>query len=92
MSDGYWASEQNIYEGWEYQDREGRLFTAEECRKELEQYKKESATYKKLNCPMTEVEKKVAYKKAERFYKRYKYIYYWNSIKRKIRLLLKRNN
>lgn len=39
VSDGYWASEQNIYEGFWYQDREGRLFGAKECREELEQYK-----------------------------------------------------
>lgn len=39
VSDGYWASEQNIYSGFDYQDRDGRLFTAQECRKELEQRK-----------------------------------------------------
>lgn len=39
VSDGYWASEQNIYTGFHYQDRKGRLFTAEECRGELEEYK-----------------------------------------------------
>ena len=49
VSDGYWASEQNIYEGWTYQDRQGRLFSAEECRQELEAYKRSSAKYKKLN-------------------------------------------
>lgn len=38
VSDGYWASEQNIYDGFWYQDREGRLFDAGECRKELEEY------------------------------------------------------
>ncbi|MCI6553188.1 MAG: alpha-1,2-fucosyltransferase [Lachnospiraceae bacterium] len=40
VSDGYWASEQNIYEGFLYQDRRGRLFTARECRQELEAYKR----------------------------------------------------
>ena len=35
VSDGYWASEQNIYSGFHYQDRKGRLFTAEECRRVL---------------------------------------------------------
>ena len=39
VSDGYWASEQNIYEGFRYQDRSGKLFCAEECREELEVYK-----------------------------------------------------
>lgn len=49
VSNGYWASEQNIYEGFMYQDRKGRLFTPEECRKELENYKKTSREYKILN-------------------------------------------
>lgn len=40
VSDGYWASEQNIYDGFAYLDRRGRLFSAEQCRKELENYKK----------------------------------------------------
>lgn len=43
VSSGYWASEQNIYSGWMYMDREGKVFTAEECRKELENYKKSDA-------------------------------------------------
>ncbi len=49
VSDGYWASEQNIYTGWHYMDRKGRVFTAEECREELAQYKKTSKRYKNLN-------------------------------------------
>lgn len=49
VSDGYWASEQNIYSGFTYQDRKGRLFTAEECKKELAEYKEKSKKYKKLN-------------------------------------------
>lgn len=40
VSNGYWASEQNIYSGWQYLDRNGDLFSADECRKELEVYKK----------------------------------------------------
>lgn len=49
VSDGYWASEQNIYTGWKYMDRKGRVFSAEECRKELEAYKKKSPKYKRIN-------------------------------------------
>lgn len=90
VSDGYWASEQNIYEGWTYQDRKGRLFTAEECRAELAQYKRESAAYARLNQPMAEREKRKAYKKAKRFYNRYKINHFWNSAKRKIRLIIKK--
>lgn len=85
VSDGYWASEQNIYEGWMYQDRKGNLFTAQECREELAKYKKESATYQKVNQPLTDGEKEKAYKKAEQFYKMYKLKHYWNGAKRKIR-------
>ncbi|MBR4982810.1 MAG: glycosyl transferase [Lachnospiraceae bacterium] len=49
VSDGYWASEQNIYTGWKYLDRKGKVFSAEECRKELEAYKKKSLKYKRIN-------------------------------------------
>jgi hypothetical protein len=90
VSDGYWASEQNIYEGFTYQDRKGRLFSADECRRELEQYKLKSPLYAKLNTPMTEKEKAKAYRKAKRFYNRYKLIHYYNSAKRKLRMVVKR--
>ena len=45
----YWASEQNIYSGWHYMDRKGRVFTDEECRQELNEYKKKSRRYRRLN-------------------------------------------
>lgn len=35
VSDGYWASEQNIYSIFTYMDRDGRTYSAEECRKKL---------------------------------------------------------
>ena len=49
VSDGYWASEQNIYDEFAYMDRKGKLFTAEECRQELVDYKKKSIQYGRLN-------------------------------------------
>lgn len=49
VSDGYWASEQNIYSLFHYMDRKGRLFTAKECREELARYKETCAKYKRLN-------------------------------------------
>lgn len=49
VSDGYWASEQNIYSLFHYMDRKGRLFTAEECRQELAAYKQRSRRYASLN-------------------------------------------
>lgn len=48
VSDGYWASEQNIYSEFVYLDRRGRLFTAGECREELDRYKKVSPRYKRI--------------------------------------------
>lgn len=53
VSDGYWASEQNIYSNFHYMDRAGRIFTAEECRRELEQYKQKSAYYKRIGQRLT---------------------------------------
>ena len=49
VSDGYWASEQNIYSLFHYMDRKGRLFTAQECREELARYKDHSAKYSRRN-------------------------------------------
>lgn len=49
VSDGYWASEQNIYTGWHYMDRKGRLFTDKECREELADYKRKSKKYAAVN-------------------------------------------
>ena len=49
ISDGFWSSEQNIYSFLQYQDRSGRLFTAEECKRELEAYKKTSSLYARRN-------------------------------------------
>ena len=49
VSNGYWASEQNIYSDFHYMDRKGKIFTAEECREELEKYKKESRYQTRLN-------------------------------------------
>ncbi|MDA9272966.1 hypothetical protein N9P83_01520 [Flavobacteriaceae bacterium] len=36
VSNGYWGSFQNIYKGWNYLDREGNIFTYEECIKEID--------------------------------------------------------
>ncbi len=49
ISDGFWSSEQNIYNFLTYQDRKGKLFSAEECKKELEEYKKRSSLYGRRN-------------------------------------------
>ncbi|MCR4901977.1 MAG: glycosyl transferase [Butyrivibrio sp.] len=49
VSDGYWASEQNIYSFMNYMDKKGNIFTPDECRKELENYKKKSKKYANRN-------------------------------------------
>lgn len=49
VSDGYWASEQNIYSIFHYMDRKGKMFTPEECRKELSEYKVTSSKYARAN-------------------------------------------
>ena len=58
-SGGFWASEQNIYDGWNYMDRQGKLSTAEECRRELAQYKQSAGYTAHLNRPLPAAEKAV---------------------------------
>lgn len=60
VSDGYWASEQNIYSNFTYMDRNGKLFTAKECRDELEKYKTQSKRYQKIGRPLQGMELKMA--------------------------------
>ena len=60
VSDGYWASEQNIYSDFYYMDRKGKLFTAEECRQELENYKNKSTKYQKIGKPLSGLAKMMA--------------------------------
>ena len=59
VSDGYWASEQNIYSFMNYMDKKGNIFTPEECRKELEEYKKKSKKYANRNVRPTGLNKLV---------------------------------
>ena len=87
VSDGYWSSEQNIYTGFHYQDRQGRIFTAEECRKELEEYKKTSSTYQTLNqVPQGMTLKKMQVISKVRF-QFYQMVRILRAVRRKLRLL-----
>ena len=61
VSDGYWASEQNIYSIFTYQDKKGKLFSAEECKMELARYKLKSKKYKKIDKKPSRVYKKMQY-------------------------------
>lgn len=49
VSDGYWASEQNIYSLFDYIDRKGNVHTADECRQLLAKYKERSGRYRTIN-------------------------------------------
>lgn len=60
VSDGYWASEQNIYEDFIYQDKKGRLFTARQCVEELEEYKREKGSRRNVSYGQMSVKIKTA--------------------------------
>lgn len=72
VSDGYWASEQNIYSIFNYMDRKGRVYSADECRQELEEYKKKSAAYKRINKKPGKTVAALYYLESEFLYKRYR--------------------
>lgn len=65
VSDGYWASEQNIYQEFMYLDRKGRLFTAQECRQELEKYKQESGKYQHIGQNLRGIPLQLAFVKSK---------------------------
>jgi len=88
VSNGYWASEQNIYDGWHYMDRHGKIFTSDECRAELENYKKNAKEYARLNQRPEGMAKKLEEIKSRLFYERYHLVRIWRSVKRKIRIAL----
>ena len=70
VSDGYWASEQNIYSLFHYMDRKGRMFTAEECRKELAAYKRRSKKYAAVNRRPTGAKRQLMKLHAQYIYKK----------------------
>ena len=47
-SDGYWSQGYNIYPGYTYLDKEGRLFNYEECIKEFNEYCIKNDFYNKI--------------------------------------------
>jgi len=46
-SDGYWSQGYNIYPTYTYMDRDGNLFSYEECLKELDEYDRKNYFYEK---------------------------------------------
>lgn len=92
VSNGYWASEQNIYSGWHYMDRRGKVYDAEECKRKLNEYKNNSREYKHLNEPPTGIKKTVWTIESKILYKKARIIRLWRGFMRKIRIKLNINN
>lgn len=90
VSDGYWASEQNIYEGWHYQDRHGKVFSAGECKEELEQYKQTSPLYATLNVRPEGSKLKAQERKGRIRYAKHRALRLARGAKRKLKLLVKK--
>ncbi len=91
VSNGYWASEQNIYKGWHYQDRYGKIFSYEECLAELERYKKSSPLYRKLNTKPEGFVSKWYWTKSRCRYEWYHLIRLVRGAKRKVRMLWRKS-
>lgn len=89
VSDGYWASEQNIYEGWHYQDRKGKVFTYEECLEELQEYKNKSPLYRTLNKKPEGAALRLEEMKTQIRHGRHWMLRMMRSIKRRLKLMLK---
>ncbi len=91
VSNGYWASEQNIYEGWHYQDRHGKVFTYEECLEELKDYKANSALYQTLNQKPSGIRLKIEKIKSKSRYELYYLLRILRGIRRRIKALWKKS-
>lgn len=89
VSDGYWASEQNIYSGFHFQDRKGRLFTAEECRRELEEYKEDSAKMKKAGIKLQGIALTAGKLNSRRIYYSYMCRRSWRALLRRAGIQIK---
>lgn len=90
VSDGYWASEQNIYSLFHYMDRKGRMFTAEECRKELSDYKMKSKRYASVNVRPEGMRLKMMQLHGQYIYKKAYLCKIARGVQRRVRALLHR--
>lgn len=90
VSDGYWASEQNIYSIFKYIDRAGRVYTAEECKKELEDYKQSSRTYKRVNCKPSQMTLVLYRIKSVYLYKKYRAGIIARGVMRRVKKLVRK--
>lgn len=92
VSNGYWASEQNIYSGWKYMDRRGKLYTAEECRQELEKYKMKSLRYKRVNQKPQGLVMKLMRLESELLYRASRIVRMAGGVKRRIKRIFTLRN
>lgn len=90
VSNGYWASEQNIYTGWHYMDRRGKVFSAEECREELAAYQAGSKEYARLNQVPSGLTRQFWQLKSRLLYEKYHLLRLYRGLMRKVRLALHR--
>lgn len=84
VSNGYWASEQNIYDGWHYMDRKGKVFTSDECRKELIEFKKSSTLYQNLNTKPTGISLNLNKLRAKKIWFMWMFTRAFRSLKRRL--------
>lgn len=91
VSNGYWASEQNIYEGWHYQDRHGKVFSYKECLEELKEYKSKSVLYQTLNEKPEGIRLKIETMKSKSRYAVYYLLRVLRGIKRRVKSLWKKS-
>jgi hypothetical protein len=84
VSNGYWASEQNIYSDFEYLDRRGKLYTAKQCKEELEKYKSTSREYKRIGKKLIGMQLFTAKLNAKRLIYQDLFIRMIRSVKRRI--------
>ena len=86
VSNGYWASEQNIYSLFHYLDRKGQLFTAEECRKEVKALREKNKNFANYKSKATGL-KLLGQKIHCRFIVYHSYaVRVWPAVKKRIRL------
>ena len=83
ISDGFWSSEQNIYSFLTYQDRKGRLFSAEQCREELAEYKKHSKLYARRNTRPGKARYFCQIIRRKLLYGRFYFLKIWRSLERR---------
>ena len=84
VSNGYWASEQNIYSFFHYMDRRGKIFSADECRAELESYKKTSGIFESKAKKATGLTRKIQLIRSQYIYKTWMLKRAFRKIERKL--------